>query len=265
MPNIALQIEYNGTAYHGYQCQEGLATIQACLEHAISKIADEPIKVLGTGRTDAGVHATAQIINFHTEAERTPRAWSVGVNSYLPRDIAVRQVWEVPETFHARYSAINRSYRYVLNNHRLRGGLWSDHEVHYPVPLNHELMQQGADYLVGEHDFTALRDSQCQARTTLRRVEYCRVSRQQEYIFLDIQANAFLHHMVRNTMGTLIVIGRGFQPPEWIPVLLNSKDRRLAGMTMPPQGLCLTGVNYKPPFTHLSTLALPLSPCITPR
>lgn len=255
MFNIALHIEYDGTAYHGFQRQTGLDTIQERLENAISQIANEPVQITCAGRTDAGVHATAQVINFHTQFQRDLRAWSVGVNRYLPNDIAVRRAFVVPAEFHARYSAIYRSYRYIINNHPLRKALGLG--VHYPIPLDHVQMQQAANYLLGEHDFSAFRDADCQALTTLRKITFCKIQRVQENIYIDIQANAFLHHMVRNIVGTLVLIGRGRQPPIWMQQVLHSKDRRQAGATLAAKGLFLTGVGYAAPFHHLTITTLP--------
>ncbi len=255
MLNIALHIEYDGTAYHGFQRQQGLASVQACLESAISQVANEPIQIHCAGRTDAGVHATAQVVNFQTQAVRDLRAWSVGVNRYLPADIAVRQAFSVAETFHARYSAMSRSYRYIIYNHSLRAVLRAG--VHYPMPLNQELMQLGANNLLGEHDFSAFRDADCQAKTTVRHLQFCRITRHRDHIYIDIQANAFLHHMVRNIVGTLILFGRGLRPPEWMQTVLASRDRKCAGMTFPAKGLFLTGVNYAEPFQHVSVFVQP--------
>ena len=244
MPNIALQVEYSGTHYHGFQRQPTVITVQSCLEKAISQVANQPIKISCAGRTDAGVHATAQMINFQTTAERPLHAWIAGTNSFLPPDIAVKNAWEMPEEFHARFSAIHRSYRYIILNTPQRSGIWADRVVHYPSKLNHEKMHQAAQYLLGEQDFLAFRGSMCQANTTRRCVNYCNVQRDNDHLYIDIQANAFLLHMVRNIVGTLIPIGREQQPPEWIKEVQASGNRQYAGITMPPQGLYLCGVGY---------------------
>ena len=256
--NIALHIEYNGSAYHGFQRQVShLATIQATLETALSQIADAPIKVICAGRTDAGVHATAQMINFHTPTSRALKAWTLGVNQCLPNDIAVRDVKEMPEEFHARYTAVARTYRYIINNHPIRHGLWAQQNTHFPMPLDAQSMQQAANYLVGEHDFSAFRGIDCQARTPVRNVEFCRVQRVDDFIYIDIQANAFLHHMVRNIVGTLVIVGRHLQPAEWVKEVLASRQRRQAGITMPAQGLYLAGVYYPSPYEAMKTLIWP--------
>jgi tRNA pseudouridine38-40 synthase len=257
MFNIVLHIEYNGTAYHGFQRQTELPTIQRCLEDVVSQVADTPISINCAGRTDAGVHATAQVINFLTSVSRPLRAWSLGVNQYLPSDIAVRHVMEMPEDFHPRFSAVSRTYRYIINNHPLRHGLWNTLTAHTPISLDADLMQQAASYLLGEHDFSAFRGAGCQANHPIRTVEFCNISRKQDFIIIDIKANAFLHHMVRNIVGSLAVVGKGAEPPEWINNILLGKDRRDAGMMMPAQGLYLVGVEYPKPFESVSVLQYP--------
>ncbi len=257
MFNIVLHVEYNGSAYHGFQRQKTLPTIQLCLEQALSHVADQPITVYSAGRTDAGVHATGQVIHFNAPVERDLRAWSIGINQYLPSDIAIRNVTPMPDDFHARYSAVSRTYRYVINNHALRYGLWNSLTTHYPMNLDVDLMQQGANFLLGEHDFSAFRGGDCQAKSPIRTVEFCRITRHQDFIFIDIQANAFLHHMVRNIVGSLVAIGKGLESPEWIKEVIAGKDRREAAMMMPAQGLYLVGVKYPEPFEKATTLVLP--------
>lgn len=246
MVNIALQVEYHGTRYHGFQRQTNLLTIQSELETALSKVADEEIIIHCAGRTDAGVHATAQIINFNTKAKRPPHAWIIGTNNYLPHDIAIKNYWEVPNDFHARYSAISRAYRYIILNTRARSAVHANQVTHYPQHiLNEKKMHQAAQYLLGEQNFVAFRGAECQAKTTFRNVHYCNVHRENDFIYIDIQANAFLLHMVRNIVGTLIPIGREQKPPEWIKTVLKTNNRQYAGVTMPPQGLYLCGVGYQ--------------------
>jgi tRNA pseudouridine38-40 synthase len=253
MFNIALHVEYNGSAYHGFQRQKDLPSIQESLEQALSQVADHPVIIHCAGRTDAGVHATAQVVSFNTQADRDLRAWTLGVNQYLPPDIAIRNVVIMPDDFHARYSAISRTYRYVINNHALRRGLWQDLATHYPMHLDVDLMQQGAAFLIGEHDFSAFRGADCQSKSPVRTVEFCHIHRDRDWVFVDIQANAFLHHMVRNIVGSLAAVGKGLESPAWIQEVLKGLDRREAAMMMPAQGLYLVGVTYPEPFQKASS------------
>lgn len=251
MPNIALQVEYSGTHYHGFQRQPDVITVQSCLESAISQVAGESVTTFCAGRTDAGVHATAQIINFNTEAKRSLYAWILGCNRYLPADIAIKNVWEMPDDFHARFSAVRRTYRYIILNKPQRSALWTERVVHYPRALNVEKMYEAAQYLLGEQDFVAFRGSECQANSTYRCVYFCNVTRNRDYIYVDIQANAFLLHMVRNIVGTLMLVGIEQQTPEWIKTVLASGNRQYAGITMPAHGLYLCGVKYIKPYILL--------------
>ena len=242
---IALGIEYNGSSFCGYQMQsKGTRTVQEELEKALSKVADETVKLTCAGRTDTGVHATGQVVHFNTAVKRELKAWMLGGNTNLPRDISIHWVREVANDFNARFSAVSRSYRYLLYDRRVRPAIFQHNVAWSFERLDKKLMHQGAQYLVGEHDFSAFRASQCQAKHAVREMQAISVKRVGDYVILDIKANAFLHHMVRNIMGSLTVIGRGEQKPEWMQELLQGKDRKCAGMTASAAGLYLVNVEY---------------------
>lgn len=241
---IALGIEYDGTEFYGWQAQANLSTVQGCLELALTAIADEPIKVFCAGRTDAGVHASGQVIHFETKAIRNLRAWTLGTNTHLPPTVAVRWVQEVDDDFHARFSAIGRRYRYIILNHALRSAIFASRATWFYHPLQIEAMQYAAKYLIGEHDFSSFRSAQCESRTPMRNVQELIVLRRGDFVIIDIQANAFLHHMVRNIVGVLLQIGSGWQEPDWMLQVLHSKDRRVAAETAPACGLYLSKVIY---------------------
>lgn len=246
---IALGIEYNGRDYYGWQAQAHLPTIQGYLEAALSIIADEPIKIICAGRTDAGVHAIGQVIHFDTEANRSSRAWILGTNSHLPDSISVRFAESVDDSFHARFSAIARRYRYIIHNHMSRPAILTSRVTwHYDV-LNVATMQEAGQYLLGEQDFSSFRSAECESKTPMRNVHSVDVFRSGDYVVIDIQANAFLHHMVRNIVGVLMRIGAGFNEPEWMQTVLAAKDRRKAADTAPAAGLYLTQVFYPLPYS----------------
>ncbi|GMR00912.1 MAG: tRNA pseudouridine(38-40) synthase TruA [Gammaproteobacteria bacterium] len=242
---IALGIEYNGSAFNGYQLQSiGTRTVQGELEKALSKVADEPVRLTCAGRTDTGVHATGQVVHFDTAVPRELKAWMLGGNTNLPRDISIHWVRKVNDDFSARFSAISRSYRYILLNRKVRSAIFQ-HNVSWSFELlDEKVMNTAAQMLVGKHDFSAFRSSQCQAKHAVREMQNIAVIREGDYVILDIKANAFLHHMVRNIMGTLMVIGRGEQPVEWIQQVLSGLDRKKAGMTAQAAGLYLINVEY---------------------
>ncbi len=259
---IALGIRYDGAAYHGWQYQDDeLKTVQHSLEIALSKVANHPVTLICAGRTDAGVHATSQIVHFDTDAERSPHAWVFGANSNLPHDISVLWAKDVPHDFHARFSATGRRYRYVLFNHDIRPGILR-HAVgwHYKL-LDADKMQLAANYLVGEHDFNAYRGAGCQAKTSVRTMYDISVKRQGRMVVIEAHANAFLLHMVRNIVGVLIEIGTGAKPPEWAKAVLESLDRRQAGVTIAPNGLYLVQVDYPSEFQLPN---MPLGPFFLP-
>ncbi|OSN02141.1 MULTISPECIES: tRNA pseudouridine(38-40) synthase TruA [Lonsdalea] len=245
---IALGIEYDGSRYYGYQRQAEVDSIQQCLEAALSQVADEPITVFCAGRTDAGVHATGQVVHFTTHAVRKDAAWTMGVNTHLPPDIAVRWVKTVDDEFHARFSATARRYRYLIYNHRYRPAILSHGVTHFYHPLDAERMERAGQCLLGENDFTSFRAVQCQSRTPWRNVKHLKVMRRGAYIVVDIKANAFVHHMVRNIVGSLMEIGCGNQPESWMAKLLAAKDRKLAAATAKAEGLYLVDVDYPESF-----------------
>ncbi|WP_158367850.1 tRNA pseudouridine(38-40) synthase TruA [Candidatus Williamhamiltonella defendens] len=255
---IALAIEYNGYRYYGWQRQEHVPSIQRCLEHALSKIANESITVCCAGRTDAGVHATAQVIHFLTTAVRKEVSWIMGVNTYLPPDITVLWAKKVEKDFHARFSATARRYRYLIFNNHHRPALFSEGVAHYSIALDENKMERAAQCLLGENDFSSFRAAQCQSKTPWRYVHHLKVSRfGGYYIMVDIKANAFLHHMVRNIVGSLIEVGIGRQHEHWIAQLLALKDRTQAAVTAKASGLYLVSVDYP---SHFSLPYLPLGP-----
>jgi len=242
---IALGIEYNGSQFNGYQLQTtGTRTVQGELEKALSKVADEPIRLSCAGRTDTGVHATGQVVHFDTQAKRQLKAWMLGGNTNLPRDIAVHWVRQVNDDFSARFSAVSRSYRYLLYNRKVRPAVFQHNVAWSFESLDAQKMHEAAQLLLGERDFSAFRSSQCQAKHANREMQAISVQRMSDYIVLDIKANAFLHHMVRNIMGTLMVVGREEQPVSWVADVLEGCDRKVAGMTASAAGLYLVDVEY---------------------
>ncbi len=241
---IALGIEYDGCGYHGWQIQPTQNTVEGQVTRALSKIANTPIKITCAGRTDVGVHALGQVVHFDTDVERPLDAWVRGTNSFLPPDIAIQWAREVPVTFHARFSAKSRSYRYVIYNVPTRSALYARQTTWHRKPLNHHLMKEAAHYFIGTHDFSALRDADCQAKSPVRTVTQLDIDRDGDFITVHITANAFLHHMVRNVIGVLLPIGEGIQPPAWAKAVLTSVDRKQAGITAPSQGLTLMTVAY---------------------
>jgi len=242
---IVLGIEYNGSLFSGYQLQaHGTRTVQGELEKALSKVANEAIRLTCAGRTDTGVHATGQVVHFDTAMQRELKAWMLGGNTNLPRDISIHWVRQVNENFSARFSAISRSYRYILYNRKARSAVFQQNVAWSYGEYDEDAMNAAAQLLLGEHDFSAFRSSKCQASHAIRVMQNINVKRQGDYIILDIKANAFLHHMVRNIMGTLMVIGRGEQSIEWMQDILQGQDRKCAGMTASAAGLYLVNVEY---------------------
>lgn len=245
---VALGIEYDGANYYGWQRQRDVDSVQERLEKALSKIANHPVEVQCAGRTDAGVHGTGQVVHFDTQVTRKMVAWTMGANANLPKDIAVRWAVEVNEDFHARFSATARRYRYIIYNHALRPAILGHGVSHYHGELDVAKMQEAGQYLLGENDFTSFRAVYCQSRSPWRNLMHLNVSRQGHYVVIDIKANAFVHHMVRNITGSLIKVGRGEEKPEWIKWLLAQKDRTLAGATAKAEGLYLVEVDYPQAF-----------------
>lgn len=245
---FALGIEYDGTAYNGWQRQDSGIGVQERVEEALARVADEAIEATCAGRTDAGVHASAQVAHFDSNATRSPRNWVLGVNSNLPPDINVLWAVPVPGDFHARYSALSRSYRYLILNRMTRSALWRHRAWWLHRPLQVEPMRAAAAHLVGEHDFSAFRAAGCQARTPRREVRAIEIARNGSWVTVTICANAFLQHMVRNIVGLLAAVGAGERPPEWAAAVLESRDRRTGGVTAPPHGLTLVEVEYPAHF-----------------
>lgn len=248
MVKIALGVEYDGRDFHGWQRQPNLRTVQGEVEKAVSKIADSDIEVYCGGRTDTGVHASGQVIHFETEQARNMRAWTFGVNSYLPKDVSIRWMKFSEDDFHARHSATARHYRYIIFNNPNRPALYHGNVTWHYRPLNAELMHQAAQHFIGEHDFTSFRAIDCQAQTPIRKVSRFSVKRHGDLIICDVMANAFLHHMVRNMMGVLMAIGLEKNDVNWTQELLEAKDRRLGADTAPPNGLYLVKIHYPPHF-----------------
>ena len=248
MTRIAVGLEYEGTRYAGWQTQRSVESVQALVEGALARVAAEPVSLVCAGRTDAGVHARGQVAHFDTAASRSMRAWMLGANSELPRDISVSWVRPVPAHFHARYSAEARTYRYLIFNRASRSGLFASRVTWVHRPLDAERMAQAATVLEGEHDFSAFRAAECQAKSPIRRMERLTVTRQGDWLAIEVTANAFLHHMVRNIAGLLIRVGKGDAPPSWAAEVLAGRDRRLSAPTAPADGLYLWHVRYPAAF-----------------
>lgn len=248
LKKIALAVEYNGEGFCGWQRQPHCHAIQAELEQALTRIAQIPITVHCAGRTDTGVHALAQVVHFETTVMRPLRAWSFGVNSHLHRHVAVHWAAEMPAHFHARFSAVARSYRYTLLNRSTRPGLHARTMAWEKQPLDAQRMHLAAQQLVGEHDFSSFRSAQCQAAHARREIRRLQVVRQEDRIVIDITANGFLHNMVRIITGCLVAIGRGEQSIDWLTWLLGCRDRKRAATTVPAHGLCFLQPSYPDEF-----------------
>ena len=244
MHRIALGIEYDGSRFLGWQTQPGGGTVQDALQTAIAGIAGEAVSVTAAGRTDRGVHARLQVVHFDTRAARPAIAWVRGVNALLPAAVAVRWSREVDASFHARYSARSRTYRYQLLNRDVRPALGADQLGWFHLPLDVERMREAAALLVGEHDFSAFRSADCQAKTPVRTLHRLDIAAHGERIDFVLRANAFLHHMVRNIVGTLVYVGKGKHPPAWVRDVMRSKARSQAAPTFGPQGLYLEHIEY---------------------
>ncbi len=241
---IAIGVAYRGTGFDGWQTQPSGRGVQDALERALSQIAGHAVALTAAGRTDAGVHAAAQVAHFDASVERPDTAWVRGANALLPDTVSVQWAAGVPDDFHARYSAVGRSYRYVLYAHPVRPALLAGLVGWFHGALDAGAMRRAARALVGEHDFSAFRSSECQAKSPVRVLERIDIAARGPYVLFDFAANAFLHHMVRNIVGGLVYVGGGRQPPEWIAELMEKRDRRLAAPTFSPDGLYLSGVRY---------------------
>ena len=241
---IALGLEYDGSGFCGWQTQPSGCAVQDALDAALSQIAAHPVQSQCAGRTDAGVHALGQVVHLDTSAQRPLSAWVRGVNTLLPRSIAVCWAQAVPDAFHARYSARGRAYVYLLRNRSQRPGLHHAYLGWHHRPLDVERMRTAARCLLGTHDFSAFRAAECQARSAVKELRRARIDRNGDLIVFDFAADAFLHHMVRNLVGCLALVGNGTRPPEWMRDVLEGRDRTRAAPTFPAQGLYLTGVKY---------------------
>lgn len=246
---IACAVEYDGARFHGWQRQQpGIRTVQAELERALARVAAVPVTVTCAGRTDAGVHASTQICHFDTSVTRSEKAWVMGANTALADDVSVCWARPVPDEFHARYSALGRRYRYVILEGWNRSALWRERAGWHHARLDERRMQDGAAYLLGEHDFSSFRSVACQASHPVRRLDSLTVKRRDTAIVIDVEGNAFLHNMVRIIAGVLTTIGCGERPPEWVADLLVARDRRQSGMTAPARGLYFVGPVYPAAF-----------------
>jgi tRNA pseudouridine38-40 synthase len=261
---IALGLEYDGSRFLGWQTQPGGGTVQDTLQSALGVIAGAPVGVTCAGRTDRGVHALEQVVHFDAGALRPESAWVRGVNALLPESVAVQWAREVPSEFHARYAARARTYRYVLLNRAVRPALAARHAGWFHLPLDLAAMRTGARHFLGEQDFSAFRSAECQAATPVRTLHSLEIEARGERIDFVLRANAFLHHMVRNIVGTLVHVGAGKQPPDWVAEVLRSRERARAAPTFAAEGLYLERVEYEPhwnlPRRAQAALAVPLLP-----
>ncbi|MGB5133535.1 MAG: tRNA pseudouridine(38-40) synthase TruA [Steroidobacteraceae bacterium] len=258
---LAVGLEYDGARFAGWQQQPGLLTIQDQVQRALAAVADHPVEATCAGRTDAAVHAYGQVAHFDTTAQRPMRGWVLGANTHLPPEISLLWAVEADARFHARHSALARSYRYCILLRPTRPALLRERAWWLRTPLDVDAMNAAARQLVGEHDFAAFRAAECQAKTTRRRIDAIQVAVDGPLVTVEVTANAFLHHMVRNIVGSLVPIGTGEQKPAWLAEVLASRDRARAGITAPAHGLYLTRVHYPgalgiPEFVPLNPWAM---------
>lgn len=251
---LAAGVEFDGSDFHGWQVQSHARSIQSTLNAAISTVANQILTTAAAGRTDTGVHACGQVVHFDSVASRSEFAWLRGINSNLPADIAIQWVRAVPPDFHARYSALARTYRYVILNRPVRSALDRHRAWQLRVPIDATLMQLAARHLIGEHDFSSFRAAGCQSKSPVRRIEALEVVRHGDHVVIEVRANGFLYHMVRNIVGSLVRVGAGEAQAAWLPELLALKDRRVAAPTAPSAGLFLAAVHYP------DALGFPLPP-----
>ncbi len=254
---IALGIEYDGSRFCGWQSQPSACGVQDALERALAQIAGEAVRVVTAGRTDTGVHALHQVVHFDTGAARPDTAWVRGANAFLPASVAVLWARPVGDEFHARFSAVSRRYIYLLLNHPVRNALFAGKAGWFHAPLDVAAMQAGARHLLGEHDFSAFRAAECQAKSPVKQMQRIEISRRGDCILFDLTANAFLHHMVRNLVGSLVYVGKGKHAPDWIGSLLTGRDRTLAAPTFAPDGLYLASIGYEPRWNIPISARLP--------
>jgi tRNA pseudouridine38-40 synthase len=241
---IALGLEYDGASFCGWQTQPSGCGVQDHLQAALAGFANAPVSVTTAGRTDAGVHALAQVVHFDTQVARAEASWVRGTNSSLHRHIRVLWATPVADDFHARFSARARTYDYLLLNDSVDAGLWKGHVGWFHLPVDLGAMAEAAQAIVGEHDFTAFRAAECQAASPVRTVTRAEITGNGKLVRLRFTANAFLHHMVRNLVGSLVYVGCGRKPPSWIAQLIATRDRSLAAPTFPPDGLYLAELDY---------------------
>ena len=244
MPRMALGLAYDGSSWQGWQTQPGGCTVQDSLESALAEFLDHPVATICAGRTDTGVHALEQVVHLDTPANRRLESWVRGLNALLPDSIAVQWAHPVSDDFHARFSAQSRSYVYIVRNTRVRSPLMHGRVGWVYHALNLKPMEDAAQRLLGEHDFSSFRSSQCQAASPIRTLKEASIVQHGDYFLFRFRANAFLHHMIRNLMGALLYIGQGKHQPDWIDELVAQRDRRRAAPTFSPAGLYLSGVEY---------------------
>ncbi len=248
MTRIVLAVEYDGRGFCGFQSQPSRCGVQDALEAAIGGIADHGVTVVAAGRTDAGVHATSQVVHFDTTTTRPDSAWVRGVNARLPQAAAVLWSQAVGEDFHARFRAVARHYHYVLDNRPQRPALEAGRVGWYHRPLDVGAMRDAASRLVGRHDFSAFRAAECQAKTPVRDLSRCAIGQRGTHVHFEFSADGFLHHMIRNLVGAFIAVGNGTRDPAWMRTLLESRDRSQGAPTFAPDGLYLTGADYPAAF-----------------
>jgi len=246
---VAAGVEYDGSRFSGWQIQDGARTVQGLVESALSRVANHPLRIHCAGRTDSGVHACQQVIHFDSTAERAMHAWVLGGNANLPGDVSLLWATKVDNAFHARFSARWRRYRYVILNRRIRPAIAAPCVSWEYRPLDEGAMAEAGKYLVGEHDFSSFRAYACQAKHPVRTIHELSVRRDGDRLYIEVRANAFLHHMVRNIAGVLMTIGAGEKPPAWVAEVLAARDRQLGGVTAPAAGLYLLDVGYPDEFS----------------
>lgn len=261
---LAIGVEYAGNRYAGWQSQPHAPSVQAEVERALASVAAHSVQLTCAGRTDSGVHALGQVAHFDTPAVRPIRGWVLGANTALPDDVALQWAAVVPDDFHARFSAVARTYHYVILNRPTRSPVWHGRATWIHAPLDADAMHAAAQVLIGVHDFSAFRAAECQSRVPTRRLDRIDVRRNGEFIVVEVTANAFLHHMVRNLVGTLLEVGDGSRPPEWVREALESRDRARSGPTAPADGLYFARVDYPERFGVPPAGIAPVSAMIRP-
>jgi len=255
---LALGIEYDGSTYHGWQRQTHAASVQESLEKTLSEVADHPIEVICAGRTDTGVHATSQVVHFDYKKPRPESAWLRGANSLLPQSISIRYAKSISDDFHARFSALSRSYLYVIDNHSIKPAIMGHGLTWIKGKLDADKMNIAAKHFIGEQDFTSFRSSRCQSKNANRNIHSLTCTRYDDYLVIEVTANAFLHHMVRNIVGTLIEIGDGRRSSDWVREIIDVKNRCSAGVTAPANGLYFVAVEYPEHYNLPSKKRAPL-------